>query len=81
MRLGNMRVLGVQRLVASYLNDACRHQGLIDVSNYPADTEVRSFASKVACAKCFRLSGQTKFGFPLVLLPPSLREFIGIVAY
>jgi hypothetical protein len=32
------------RLVAACLNDACRHQGLIDV--------IPSFASKVACAKC-----------------------------
>jgi len=32
MDLGNMRHLGVQRLVASCLNHACRHQGLIDVS-------------------------------------------------
>jgi hypothetical protein len=35
MTLGNMRALGVQRLVASCLIDACRHQGLIDVSGYP----------------------------------------------
>jgi hypothetical protein len=40
MTLGNMRDLGVQRLIASCLNHACRHQGLIDVSSYPADTEV-----------------------------------------
>jgi len=52
MTLGNMRHLGVHRLLATCLNDACRHQGLIDVSNYPADTEVPSFASKVVCAKC-----------------------------
>jgi len=32
MTLGNMRRLGVQHLVASCLRDACRHQGLIDVS-------------------------------------------------
>ena len=32
MDLGNMRRLGVQRLVATCLNDACRHQRLIDVS-------------------------------------------------
>ena len=43
MTLGNMRALGVQRLVASCLNDACRHVALIDVSAYPADTEVPSF--------------------------------------
>ena len=52
MTLGNMRQLGVQRLVATCLNDACRHQGLIDVSKYPDDTEVPRFASKVVCAKC-----------------------------
>jgi hypothetical protein len=40
MTLGNMRELGVQNLVAYCLNDACRHTALIDVSSYPADTEV-----------------------------------------
>jgi hypothetical protein len=39
MTLGNMRELGVQNLVASCLNDACRHVGLIDASYYPAETE------------------------------------------
>ena len=48
----NMRHLGVQRLVASCLNDECRHQGLIDVSKFPDDVEVPSFARKVVCAKC-----------------------------
>ena len=33
MTLSNMRELGVHRLIA--LNDACRHQALIDVSGYP----------------------------------------------
>jgi hypothetical protein len=50
--LGNMRELGVRRLVASCLNDACRRVALIDVSGYPADTEVPSFRSRVVCAKC-----------------------------
>ena len=40
MTLGNMRELGVQNLIASRLNDACRHTALVDVSSYPADTEV-----------------------------------------
>jgi len=40
MTLGNMRHLGVQRLVATWLNDACRHQGVIDVSKYPDDIGV-----------------------------------------
>jgi hypothetical protein len=52
MTLGNMRHLGVHHLVATCLSDACRHRGLIDVSKYPDDTEVPSFASKVVCAKC-----------------------------
>ena len=47
-----MRQLGVQRLVAHCLNPACRHQGLIDVSKYPEDTEAPWFAQKVLCAKC-----------------------------
>jgi hypothetical protein len=51
MTLGNMRRLGVQ-LVAYCVRDACRHQGLIDVSKYPDDVEVRWFAGKVVCAKC-----------------------------
>ena len=44
MTLGNMRDLGVHRLVASCLNDACRHVALIDVSAYPAETECRRSA-------------------------------------
>ena len=52
MTLGNMRHLGVHHLVATCLNDTCRHQGLIDVSKYPDDTEVPTFAGKAVCAKC-----------------------------
>jgi hypothetical protein len=52
MMLGNMRELGVQRLVASCLNDAGRHVALIDVSAYPAETEVPSFRPRVKCGKC-----------------------------
>ena len=51
MTLCNVRHLGVQRLVATCLNDAS-HQGLIDVSKYPDDVEVPSFHSKAVCAKC-----------------------------
>jgi hypothetical protein len=39
-------------LIASCLNDACRHTALIDVSSYPAETEVPSFRLRVVCAKC-----------------------------
>jgi hypothetical protein len=52
MTIGNMRHLGLRRLLASCLNDACRYQALINVSNYPADTEVPWFRSRVFCAKC-----------------------------
>jgi hypothetical protein len=50
--LGDMRRLGVQRLVAHCLNPSCRHEGLIDVSKFADDAEVPSFARKVVCAKC-----------------------------
>ena len=52
MTLGNMRQLGVKRLLASCLNDACRHTALVDVASYPADTEVPWFRTRVVCAKC-----------------------------
>ena len=46
MTLKNMRDLGVQRLLASCLNEACRHQALIDVSSYPGDTEIPTFVKR-----------------------------------
>ena len=49
MTLGNMRELGVHHLIASCLNDACRHTALINVSGYPAETEV---PCRVKCGKC-----------------------------
>jgi hypothetical protein len=52
MTLGNMRQLGVKRLIASCLNDACRHTALIDVWSYPDETEVPYFSRHVVCAKC-----------------------------
>ena len=42
----------MQHLIASCLNDACRHQALIDVSSYPAETEVPGFKNRVKCGKC-----------------------------
>ena len=41
-----------KNLIASCLNDACRHTALIDVFSYPADTEVPWFRTRVVCAKC-----------------------------
>jgi hypothetical protein len=52
MTLGNMRQLGVARLVASCLNDACRHTPLIEVWSYPADTEIPYFSRHAVCAQC-----------------------------
>jgi hypothetical protein len=52
MTLGDMRALGVHRLAASCLNPSCRHEALIDVSKYPEETDVPSFAKKFVCAKC-----------------------------
>jgi hypothetical protein len=54
MTLGNMRQLGVERLIASCLNDACRHVALIDVSSYPTDTEVPWFRTRVVCCRQLR---------------------------
>jgi hypothetical protein len=50
--LGGMRELGVTRLIASCLNDACRHAALIEAWSYPAATEIAYFKRRVACAKC-----------------------------
>ena len=52
MDLANMRRQGVRSLIAYCLNDACRHQAIIDVSSYPGETLVPWFRSKVKCAKC-----------------------------
>ena len=52
MTLGNMRHLGLRRLVAHCLNPACRHDGPIDVASYADDVEVPYFAQKVVCVKC-----------------------------
>ena len=52
MTLANMRELGVIRLIASCLNDACRHSALIEVWSYPAATEIRYFKRRVVCAIC-----------------------------
>jgi hypothetical protein len=38
-------------MFASCLNDACRHTALVNVSSYPADTEVPWFRTRVVCAK------------------------------
>jgi len=52
MTLGHMRQLGVHRLQVSCLNQACRHEAVFDVSGYPDDMEVLSFARRMKCSKC-----------------------------
>jgi hypothetical protein len=52
MTLGNVRELGVQQLIASCHNDACRHTALIDVWSYPADTDIPYFRSRVTSRLC-----------------------------
>ena len=54
MDLANMRRQGVRNLVAHCLNDACRHQALIDVSKYADDVEVPWFQGSIKCGKCGR---------------------------
>ena len=44
------REQGGHHLIASYLNDPCRHH--IDVSSYPDDVEVPSFQRRAKCGKC-----------------------------
>ena len=41
--LANMRRQGVRTLIAYCLNDACRHQALVEVWSYPANTEIAYF--------------------------------------
>jgi hypothetical protein len=52
MTLGTMVTSACSGLVAYCLNDACRHQALIDVWSYLAETEVPWFLSRVKCPKC-----------------------------
>jgi hypothetical protein len=52
MTLGNMRELGVYRLVVHCNNDECRHTTLIDVFNYSDGVEVSSFQRRTKCGKC-----------------------------
>jgi hypothetical protein len=47
-----MREQGVHHLIAYCLNDACRHQAVIDVSKYSRRYRGAWFGGKVVCAKC-----------------------------
>jgi hypothetical protein len=52
MNLGNMRHLGVQRLLVSCLNPECLHSALLNVSGWPAETTVQSFHPSMVCTSC-----------------------------
>jgi hypothetical protein len=52
MTLGNMRALGVHRLIAYCLSPDCRHTALIDVSAFTDEVEVPSFVRRAMCSKC-----------------------------
>jgi hypothetical protein len=62
MTLGNMRELGVQRLIASCLNDACRHVALNPIqlhrtSKYIAQPSSETYSTAPRKAAEFRLRG------------------------
>jgi hypothetical protein len=44
MTLGNMHRQDVHHLIAFCLNDACRHQAIIDPSSYPPHARPGAFA-------------------------------------
>jgi hypothetical protein len=52
MDLATCELQGVRRLIAYCLNDSCRHQAVIDVSEYPGDTPVPGSRSRVKRGKC-----------------------------
>jgi hypothetical protein len=52
MTLGNMRELGVQRLIASCLNDACRHTLCAKVRHFSFGRVAPNFYQRRVCAKC-----------------------------
>ena len=50
--LGNMRQLGVHRLIAHCLTSSCRLSALMDVSKYADEVEVPWFRMRVKCGRC-----------------------------
>jgi hypothetical protein len=47
-----LSAISIARSIATWANDACRHQAIIDVSSNPGDTPVPWFGTKVKCGKC-----------------------------
>jgi hypothetical protein len=52
LTLGKMSALGVRRLLVSCRDNSCRRETLLDVSRYPAGTEIPAFARRLACDSC-----------------------------
>jgi hypothetical protein len=52
MTLGNMRKLGVNRLLVACLNLECLHTALLDVAGYQAEIAVPSFGPRMVCSAC-----------------------------
>jgi hypothetical protein len=47
-----MSACGVRRLLVSCRDRACGRETLLDVSRYPAGTEIPAFARRLACDRC-----------------------------
>ena len=95
MTLGNMRHLGVQRLMISCLNPKCLHGAVLDVSAWPAKTAVPSFipawsvaTAAVSASTCVRTGkssrGQAQATLeaePLATSPFPLCYFLGMTIF
>jgi hypothetical protein len=58
------RLQGVRNLIAYCLNDACRHEALIDVSGYPDAIKVQSWRASAGSAWTCGRTGKEAHGMP-----------------
>lgn len=52
MTLANMRRNGVRGLSVACLSPSCRHELIFGADDYPGDTELNWFRTRMVCAKC-----------------------------
>jgi hypothetical protein len=52
LTLGKMSALGVRKLLVYCRDNSCGRETLLDVSRYPAGTEIPAFARRLACERC-----------------------------
>ncbi len=52
MDLANMRRHGVRGLSVACLNHSCRHELIFSADEYPDDTKLSWFRSRMVCSKC-----------------------------